>query len=145
MSGGFSGKRGGAVSSWRSCLAPLSNCLARIEYPDTLLEYFEFQPGWIGLVSRDSVKVLPWYLSMQESHLSIVVNPAAAIQAFDYDSQYDLPATAYNNYKIRFGFEIDIDKAPDEEARFAPVYLREHLDSPIVDLEWGQPIFYEGR
>ena len=145
MSGGFSGKRGAEYSSWRSCQAPLSNCPARIEYPDTLLEYFEFQRGWIGLVSRDSVQVYPWYLSMQESHLSIVVSPPATIQAFDYDSLNDLPATAHNDYMISLGFTIDIDKAPDEEAHYAPIALRDHLDSPIVDLEWGQPIFYEGR
>ena len=58
---------------------------------------------------------------MQESYLSIVVNPPATIQAFDYDSLYDLSATAYNDYKIRFGFTIDIDKAPDEEAHYAPI------------------------
>ena len=85
-SGGFSGKRESTVSRWRSCQAPLSNCRARIEYPDTLIEYFEFQPGWIGLVSQDSVQVFPWYLSMQESHLSIMISPPAAIQAFDFDS-----------------------------------------------------------
>ena len=58
---------------------------------------------------------------------------------------YDLPATAYNDYQIRIGFDIDIDKAPDEDSQYAPINLRRHLDSPIVDLEWGQPIFYEGR
>ena len=146
MVDGFSGKRYSYLhNAQRTCLAPLSNCPVSIESPDDPFDFFEFQPGWIGLVSRNSVQVYPWYLAMEESHLSILVNPPSPILAFDYDDLYNLPAIAYDDYMIAVGFTTDLDKGPNEEGLYSPINLSGQIDSPIVEVEWSQPVFLERR
>ena len=137
------GRKNHYRNDWRDCHAPLSKCSIHIVEPLYPIEFFEYQPGWIGLVTRRSVKLLPWYLSMEESRLSTVVEPPLPIEAFDYDELYNLPATAYGDYNIAFGFTTDLGQGQEEIGRYAPVDLRSQLDSPIVDIEWGQPVFLE--
>lgn len=61
-----------------------------------------------------------------------------SIDAFDYDSRYQQPAFAFEETKIGFSLR-------KSDNYYDSVDLSETLDSPIIDLEWGQPIFYEGR
>ena len=75
--------------------------------------------------------------------MTILVDTPTSIIAFDYDELYNLPATAYGDYIITFGFSTDLKKGPNEEGFYAPINLRLALDSPIVDIEWGQPVFYQ--
>ena len=137
----FNGRENHYRKAWRTCQAPLSKCPIHIVYHDEPIDIFEYQPGWIGLVSRNSVELFPWYLSMEESQLRILAEPPAAINAFDYDQIYNVPAIAYGEYTIGLGFTGDIDKTSDEEGLYTPVNLQGELDSPIFDLEWGQPVF----
>ena len=138
---GFSGKR--MTGGWRKCMAPLSNCPVLIQAAYVPFKFFEFQPGWIGLAARGGVQVYPWHLAMEEGHMTILVDTPTSIIAFDYDELYNLPATAYGDYIITFGFSTDLKKGPNEEGFYAPINLRLALDSPIVDIEWGQPVFYQ--
>ena len=143
MVDGFSGKRYAFNGySRRKCMAPLLNCPVLIETPYVPFEFFEFQPGWIGLVARGGVQVYPWHLSMDEGYMSIMVETPTSILAFDYDEMYKLPATAYGDFTIAFGFTTDLKKGPNEDGFYKPINLRLVLDSPIVDIEWGQPVFY---
>lgn len=137
------GRKNHYRNSWRDCHAPLSKCPIHIVEPLYPIEFFEYQPGWIGLVTRRAVKLFPWYLSMEESRLSVVVEPLLSIKAFDYDAMYNLPATAYGDYNILFGFTTDLGKGPNEKGRNAAINLRGPIDSRIVDIKWGQPVFLE--
>ena len=134
-------------NEWRQCQAPLSNCPIQMISRYTPFEFFEYQPGWIGLVSRGQIQLYPWYLAMEESHLRVAAGPPATIVAFDYDDIYDRPAIAYGEYAIGLQFSWNVGSSGRMRVTddYDPVYLRRQLDSPIVDVEWGQPVFLDRR
>ena len=141
----FAGRKNHYRYAWRNCRVPLSECHIHLVDPLSPIEFFEYQPGWIGIVTRRAVKLFPWYLSMEESQLSVAVELLLPIKAFDYDEMYNLPATAYGDFTIALGFTTSLDKSSKEQGVYAPINLRGQLDSPIADIEWGQPVFYELR
>lgn len=61
-----------------------------------------------------------------------------------YDPQYQQAALRVGDYKVYFDFYSDFYF---EEERYLPYLdvldLESELDSPIAQIEWGQPIFYE--
>ena len=129
--------------AWRTCRAPLSTCPIHIEYPHQLIAVFDYQPGRIGLVSRTSIQFFPWYLSLEESYLPVLAEAPAPIVAFDYDTMHNVPAIAYDDFTIDFGLYYEFERTPLQHGQTGPISLIGHLDSPIVDLEWEQPVFYE--
>ena len=141
----FSGRENHYRKAWRTCHAPLSDCPIHVVYPYNPIDIFEYQPGWIGLVSRRDIQLFPWYLSMEEGRLHVGAEPPQAINAFDYDKMYNRPAIAYGDYKLGLSFSWDYSKMLSEEARYEFLDLQNYLDSPIVDLEWGQPVFLDRR
>lgn len=120
----------------RTCDVPLSQCPVNIQFSN-LIEFFEYQPGWIGLVSDRTVKVFPWYISMEDSPSIDGATWPGQIIAFDFDSTYKRPAMAIDEFQIALSFSKD-------EPYFS-VDLREHLDNPIAEVEWGQPVFFDRR
>ena len=134
-------------SAGRQCDAPLSNCRIHMISRFTPFAFFEYQPGWIGLVSRGQIQLYPWYLAMEESHLRVAADPPVTIIAFDYDAIYKRPAFAYGGYTIglKFSWNIGSSRRMRVIEDYDPVYLRRQLDSPIVDVEWGQPVFLDRR
>ena len=134
-------------SERRQCQAPLSNCPIHMISRFRPFEFFEYQPGWVGLVSRGQIQLYPWYLAMEESHLRVAADPPVSIVAFDYDALYNRPAFAYGAYTI--GLQFSWNAGSSRRMRVAddydPVHLRRHLDSAIADVEWGQPVFFNRR
>ena len=59
---------------------------------------------------------------------------------------YSRPAVAFwANLRLILAISANLSINMTTKERADLDNLSEHLDSPIVDLEWGQPIFYEGR
>ncbi|MCA9889960.1 MAG: hypothetical protein KC546_16385, partial [Anaerolineae bacterium] len=65
------------------------------------------------------------------------------VNDLDYDSVYNRPAIAVQDYII--GFSFDFATSPNYDWEFQGDYidLTGIIDSPIVDVEWGQPLFYD--
>ena len=141
------GRENDSRKHWRQCLAPLSKCPIHIISKYRPVEFFEYQPGWIGLVSRAQIQMFPWHLSMEEGMLRVAADPPERIAAFDYDSNYNRPAIAYGEYTIglSFSWNYGFAKNMKVEDDYSPIFLREHLDSPIAEVEWGQPVFLDRR
>ena len=96
-------------------------------------------------MSPQSVSLYPWYLSTENTSLSVDVRYAQAIVAFDYDNIYGRPAIAFGEYMIDLGYipDLSIESAKEDRSDF--VDLSAHLDSPIIDVEWEQPVFVDRR
>ncbi len=130
--------------SRRGCNAPLMQCPVHFIFDEQLIDYFEYRPGWLGLVSPQSISFYPWYHSSKNSRFFAHINNVSyerSIAAFDYDNMYGRPAVAVGDYKIDLGYIPDLSLNSAKEERSDFVDLSEHLDSPIVDLEWEQPVF----
>ena len=130
-------------NSRHQCEAPLSQCSVNFVYNEQLIDTFEYRPGWIGLVSNQSVSLYPWYLSTENSSHEIYVSYDQPIVAFDYDNLNGRPAVAVGDYLIDLGYIPDFSIDSAKRARGDFVDLSSHLDSPIADLEWGQPVFLD--
>ena len=89
--------------------------------------------------------IFPWQLAMEEGGLNVATEREQTIMAFDFDGKNGIPAIAFDGYSISFHFSDRYSRMRPDYGRFKAVNLENELDSPIVDLEWGQPIFYEGR
>ena len=137
-------RRSHMYGTYQSCRAPLSKCpLTIVAAPPRFI--FWNEPGFIGLVFETRIENFPWKHS--HSHLlachcccpgSIRSAELPPIAAFAFDPTYMQPAFAFAETKIGF-------KLHRLSVNYDSVDLGELLDSPIVDLEWGQPIFYQGR
>lgn len=106
---------------------------------DLPMDVFWHEPYQMGLVYPVGVISGSWSESLWRLPN---VNPVElaylpTVQAFAYDAEYRRPAFVFEDTRIG----LDARKWNNYDS----VNLSEHLDSPIVDLEWGQPIFYEGR
>lgn len=128
----------GVVARRKHCDADSSICpvMIRTIKPDYI---FWFEPGFIGLVSSNEVTSFPWKYSLTSicCRGDIDGSDLPTISAFAFDASYHLPVFAFDDTRLG----IDLWGA----SHFETLDLSEYLDSPIVDLEWGQPIFYEGR
>lgn len=126
----------GVIDRKKSCAASDPSCPVTIEVirPNFM---FWFEPGFIGLVSANQVTSFPWRYSLSNICCRGNVNgyDLPTITAFAFDASYNLPVFAFSGTKIG----IDLWSA----GLFEALDLSEHLDSPIVDLEWGQPVFHE--
>lgn len=61
-----------------------------------------------------------------------------------YDPQYDQPAILVENYRIFLGFYSDLLVSEKEYLPYLDIVnLEGNIDSPIVSIEWGQPIFFD--
>ena len=110
---------------------------------EDLPQYFYWQePDFLGLVYRDAIQSIRWSFSLQHTHCHLAsclgVKELPPINAVAYDPLYEQPAIAFDETKIGF-------KLHEYDGFVDSVDLSEYFDSPIVDLEWGQPIFYTGR
>ena len=137
------GHDGQGWDSRHDCRAPLSNCHVSFVYDKELIDVFEYRPGWLGLVSPQSISLFPWYLSTENTSFGVEVSYEQPIAAFDYDNMYGRPAAVVGGYKIDLGYipDLSIESAKEERSDF--VDLSEHLDSPIADVEWEQPVFLD--
>ena len=129
-------RHAGVVDRKKQCPAADSSCPVTISAikPNFM---FWFEPGFIGLVSSNQVTGYPWRYSLSSICCRGKINgyDLPTIAAFAFDASYNLPVFAFDGTMIG----IDLWSA----SLFEAIDLSEHLDSPIVDLEWGQPIFYE--
>ncbi len=139
------GRKSYARDTSRRCRAPLTQCPINVTFAEEPIEVFEYQPGWLGLVSSSGIMIFPWQLAMEEGGLNVATEREQTIKAFDFDGKNGIPAIAFDAYSISFHFSDRYSRMRPDYGRFNAVNLENELDSPIVDLEWGQPIFYEGR
>ena len=85
----------------------------------------------VGVISgswSDSLWRVPNYNPVRMAELP-------TITLFAYDADNDRPAFTFEATKIG----LDVREQKDYDS----VDLSEYLDSPIVDIEWGQPVFYQ--
>ncbi len=129
--------------TYRRCRAPLSQCSVNLTFPEMPIEVFEYQPGWMGLVSHARVMIFPWQLAMEEGRLSVATQDEQEINAFDFDDRNNIPALGIDDYRISFHFHDKFSRMRPDYLRYAAVNLESELDSPIVELEWGQSVFFE--
>jgi len=132
--------RTAVVPRYRRCSEPLTRCPLVISSA-TPRFIFWHDPGFVGLVFSASLESFPWRYSLEQMCCCcdgrVGGSELPSIIAFAFDETYMQPAIAFDETHIGFEF--------DGWYSFDSVDLSETLDSPIVDLEWGQPIFYEGR
>ena len=119
-----------------SVLQTTETGLGVLELP---MDVFWYEPHLMGRVYPVGVISSSWSDSLWRVPNYDLVDMAylPTVQAFAYDAEYDQPAFAFEDTRIG----LDTRKWNNYDS----IDLSEHLDSPIVDLEWGQPIFYEGR
>ncbi|MYD10528.1 MAG: hypothetical protein F4X02_10860 [Chloroflexi bacterium] len=133
-------RRAEVVRQYKLCSKPLSRCPLVIS-AGTPRFIFWHDPGFIGLVFSTRLESFPWRFSLEKMCCCcdgrVEGSSLPSIIAFAFDETYMQPAIAFEETQIGFEF--------DGWYSFDSVDLSEQLDSPIVDLEWGQPIFYEGR
>ena len=125
------------VTQYKLCSEPLSRCplVIRAAPPRFI---FWHDPGFVGLAYSTSFESFPWRYSLDNVCCSgIGGSDLPSISAFAFDETYMQPAFAFDTTHIGLDF--------DGWYYYDSIDLSEHLDSPIVDLEWGQPIFYDGR
>ncbi len=129
----------------RNCSLPLMSCpLVVVQSPHTGVgsekppqKVFWHERDLLGLVYRNGIQSIRWSYALEDVFCAFrlchgVDTPE--ISAFDYDSRYRRPAFAFEETRIGFGLR-------EKDNYYDSVDLSEYLDSPIVDLEWGQPIF----
>ena len=126
----------GVVDRKKSCTTNDPGCPVTMEVirPNFM---FWFEPGFIGLVSSNQVTGYPWRHSLASICCRGEINgyDLPTISAFAFDASYNMPVFAFDGTMIG----IDLWSA----GLFEAVDLSTQLDSPIVDLEWGQPVFLE--
>lgn len=137
-------RRGG-----RECRTPLlRSCPIYISWSQPF-DFFWYKHNQIALFGcgEDTCAVVSyhWQLSTggagSRSRLNIAI---PIVSAFDYDITYDQPVVAINDFTLEFGFypSYERDEPSDPPPDIDMVDLSDQLDSPIIELEWGQPIFY---
>lgn len=131
------------------CGLPLISCpLVIVQSPHTGVgseeppqDVFWHERDLLGLLYRYGFQSIRWSYALENAFCDLRICwgvKTPAINAFAYDSRYRQQAFAFEDTRIGFGLR-------KKEDYYDSIDLSEHLDSPIVDLEWGQPIFYEGR
>lgn len=133
-------RRFGVEEQRKICGVPLLDCPLVLRSAE-LIDVFWHDPGFVGLAASTYVESYPWNLSLENLCCCcdgrLRGSRLPSISAFAYDHSYRQVAFSYANTRIG----LSLSKYDD----FDSIDLSEHLDSPIVELEWGQPIFYEGR
>ncbi|MAU12712.1 MAG: hypothetical protein CL607_23015 [Anaerolineaceae bacterium] len=134
------------------CQAPLqASC--PIKFPDARPIDFLFwhQNQEIAIVTCSSdyencyVRSKRWDVSKIHSpsrgdHLRFIM---PIINALDYDRVYSRPAIAVQDYIIGLSFDFASKAENGWEFQGDYVDLTGIIDSPIVAVEWGQPLFYD--
>lgn len=128
----------------QKCAIPRSDCPIEIllsaeigigsrELP---MDVFWHEPYQLGLAFPAGVASVSWSLSLGRlpnlKPVGLAYLPLTRV--FEYDADFDQPAFAFEDSKI--GLNVR------EMYGYDAVDLSKYLDSPIVDLDWGQPIFY---
>ncbi|MCY4063185.1 MAG: hypothetical protein OXG53_12505 [Chloroflexi bacterium] len=107
-----------------------------VELPQDFLWH---HPDYLGLVYRDGIVSIHWSYSLEDTYCEWFCRlELSSIEATAFDAHHQQTAIAFEQSKIAISI-----RSPERD--FYKIDLSEYLDSPIVDLEWGQPIFYEGR
>jgi hypothetical protein len=135
----------------RDCHVPLAeSCPIYIEQSNIVKEFW-YKNDQIAILScfedRCYVGSYSWQLAISsdynyEHRLDFQI---PLVHAFAYDLWNDKPAVAIDEYTLEFGLypNWQRDEPSDPALHIDSVDLSAILDSPIVDLNWGQPIFYE--
>ncbi|MEQ8672111.1 MAG: hypothetical protein RLP44_20905 [Aggregatilineales bacterium] len=134
----------------RQCTAPLSeSCPIYVYFGDFPFEFFWYKHNQIAglLCSEEACYVVSyhWQLAIgTHAYENRLDNIIPLVNALDYDLTYDQPVIAVDDYILEFGFYDNWmrDEPGDPPILINGVDLSNVLDSPIVDLEWGLPIFY---
>jgi len=145
------------LHDWRAdydCTPPLQdNCAV---YLDSGSEYesvqvFPYQWGLIGWQGCGTegycdLEGIPWHPSIVNNGNRggrYIYTLQADVRQVAYDPFYDQPAILTGDYRIDFEF---VSTSRFEEPTVQPyldyVDLAGLVDSPIMSIEWGQPIFY---
>ena len=146
---------------YTECRAPMNeNCANRPLNPDrSQISVFPYQMEMIGQVfcgepNGCHVYGSSWHPSTiltgaGYSGGRVITTILRDVRQIAYDPFYEQPAVLRGDYQIEFEFYgsdlfegwYDIDEAG--LARLDYLNLEDVVDSPIVAIEWGQPIFYD--
>lgn len=136
-----------------ACKPPLrDHCTVNVQQ-ETLDDTFLFQGNLIGTVACHEeacrVAAQSWHPAIGDSHYSggrFLNEVIPNLRQVAYDPQYRQAALLIGDYDIHFDFEAHYYVYDEEYAEYREYFdvlmLEDQLDSPIVSLEWGQPIFY---
>ncbi|MEM9950052.1 MAG: hypothetical protein AAF846_00520 [Chloroflexota bacterium] len=136
-------------SGERDCNVPLRHsCPIYIQGSDNF-DYFWYKHNQVGSIRCWEegcwLSSYSWQLSVgARGYKQRLDMPILSYTAFDYDIFYDQPVFAVEGYRLEFGFypSYERDELSDISVNIDFVDLTNLLDSPIIELEWGQPIFY---
>ena len=146
------------IDDWRDtdgCKPPLkANCAIDIgTYESRPLQVFPYQMELLGVTicgpEACYIAGTTWHPSIDDNENGFVggryiEDYISELRQIAYDPFYDQPAVLRGDYQIELAF---YDSRLFEEAANLPYLdyldLETVLDSPISEIEWGQPIFYD--
>jgi hypothetical protein len=142
-------------SLMEGCKPPLrQNCRVALNNDQDVQQTYLYQLSFVGSIGCQSergclISVAQWHPSISTNYTDYPNNsfPAAYIADFrqiTYDPFYDqfaILSGGYHLYLDLFSSSYLDDPAYDGYLNY--VDLEGRVDSPIVSIEWGQPVFYD--
>ena len=146
------------IDDWRDtggCKPPLkANCAIDIgTYESRPLQVFPYQMELLGVTicgpEECYIGGTTWHPSIDDNENGFVggryiQDYISDLRQIAYDPFYDQPAILRGDYQIDLAF---YDSYLFEQAANLPYLdyldLESELDSPILEIEWGQPVFYD--
>lgn len=139
--------RGGETN----CQVPLMETCPILIQHEGMKDWFWYRNDVIMLLScyEDGCLIVgyPWQLSIRNLYgdRRLEIPSLPLVNALAYDAENDQPVVAVEGYALEFGFYPGWERDEPGDGPFDGeiLDLREQLDSPILDLEWGESIFFE--
>lgn len=132
------------------CTAPLRDTCSVSTMASHAESFFFHRTNLLGLISCNpeeagcSLWSTSWHPSIGKTDYYNGGAYITDMRQMIYDSQYRQPALLVGDYRIYFDFYSD-DVVENEE--YQPyldlLNLEDDVDSPIVSIEWGQPVFHD--
>ena len=144
----------GSISApqYQPCTPPLRDtCWTELPGADRMIPFI-YQGNLLGLAgcAADApscrVAAYSWHPAIGDSHYfggRFIEEAITGLRQVAYDPQFEQAAILVGDYDLYFDFYSDYYL---EEESYLPyldiLRLEDQLDSPVVSIEWGQPIFF---
>lgn len=135
------------------CTPPLRDTCAVYLQTEQPASVFTYQYNLLGVVNctdllrNCEIEGESWHPAIGETSRSggrLIDVDINDVRQIAYDPQYSQPALLVDDYEIYFGFYDEYWMDDSETRPYLDILdLEEVVDSPIVSIEWGQPVFYD--
>lgn len=138
-----------------NCKPPLrENCQKELQLGSTELKsIFSYEMELLGIVSCNPenkvclLQTASWHPAIGRGHYiggRFRYDPIKDFRDIRYDVQYGKPVVLVGDYHIYFGLYDDYFLGEEQYRPYLDILdLENEVDSPIVSIEWGLPVFYD--